>query len=300
MRYISTSIKNLKTIVNTIQNWYDVLQFRSGLKRRITIITRRGDIIEIKNKDDYINYFNGPDFAHLVLDCWKNQYKDRIKVLDNTIEVDGRFFAYKNKTEYYHLLNAILHIFIENEYNIDILGVQGKTVIDIGANIGDTAIYFVSRAALEVIGFEPMPSMFERARENVRLNRLDGSITIFNMAVGKEKGILKLPELAVHSYFCKASSVTGTEGREVPVITLDQIVKTNPGKRLVLKMDIGGSEYEIMQNTSNETLSRFDTMVVECHTPNNGKKTEYKPLVDKFRNAGFKTKIIRDLIYAWK
>jgi len=37
----------------------------------------------------------------------------------------------------------------------DWLDVKGKRVLDVGASIGDTAVYFALRGAREVVAFEP-------------------------------------------------------------------------------------------------------------------------------------------------
>ncbi|MGC9178548.1 MAG: hypothetical protein ACP5G6_09135, partial [Conexivisphaera sp.] len=37
------------------------------------------------------------------------------------------------------------------------LSVEGRRVLDVGASIGDTAIYFSLRGAMEVVAFEPYP-----------------------------------------------------------------------------------------------------------------------------------------------
>ncbi|WP_048054006.1 FkbM family methyltransferase [Thermoplasma volcanium] len=57
---------------------------------------------------------------------------------------------------------------------------EGRKVLDIGANIGDSAIYFALKGAAHVYAFEVVPSTSEICKENVRLNNLDGKITVFN------------------------------------------------------------------------------------------------------------------------
>jgi hypothetical protein len=61
--------------------------------------------------------------------------------------------------------NSILETFVEKQYNW--LDVKGKTVVDVGANIGDTAVYFSKiKHAKQVIAFEPYPYTYKMAREN--------------------------------------------------------------------------------------------------------------------------------------
>ncbi|MEM3256177.1 MAG: FkbM family methyltransferase, partial [Thermoplasmatales archaeon] len=48
------------------------------------------------------------------------------------------------------------------------LKVKDKIVIDIGAFIGDTAIYFAIKGARKVISLEPYPYIFNIARKNLQ------------------------------------------------------------------------------------------------------------------------------------
>jgi hypothetical protein len=58
----------------------------------------------------------------------------------------------------------------EREYPLTygMLDFEGKTVVDIGADIGSSAYYFLSRGARIVICFESEPKLFETLLENAR------------------------------------------------------------------------------------------------------------------------------------
>jgi len=49
---------------------------------------------------------------------------------------------------------------------------DNKIVIDIGASIAESALYFVLRGAKKILCFEPIPKVFAMAKENVELNNL--------------------------------------------------------------------------------------------------------------------------------
>lgn len=55
-------------------------------------------------------------------------------------------------------------VFLSNIYKH--LPVEGKTFVDIGANIGDSSIYFASRGAEKVISIEPFPKNYELAKKH--------------------------------------------------------------------------------------------------------------------------------------
>jgi len=61
-------------------------------------------------------------------------------------------------------------------------------VIDVGAYVGDTAIYFLLRGAKHVYAVEPNPTAIRIAMENVRRLGLEGRVTFINAAVGSRIG----------------------------------------------------------------------------------------------------------------
>jgi hypothetical protein len=67
--------------------------------------------------------------------------------------------------------------------------VKGEVVVDIGAFIGDSAIYFVGKGAEKIVAFEPNPEIIEFARKNVQLNKLDHKIQVRNEAVAASQGV---------------------------------------------------------------------------------------------------------------
>jgi len=92
---------------------------------------------------------------------------------------------YNNKKYYFEksslALRQLQETFLEIPYAR--LDVKGKTVLDIGSNMGDTAIYFMANGASKVYGFDCDPEMVELARKNIKMNNLEDLIKIFEMKV---------------------------------------------------------------------------------------------------------------------
>jgi hypothetical protein len=59
---------------------------------------------------------------------------------------------------------VIQETFSSGVYDIDVVG---RDVVDIGSNIGDTAIYFALKGAKRVIALEPYPSAYQIGRAHV-------------------------------------------------------------------------------------------------------------------------------------
>jgi predicted methyltransferase len=67
---------------------------------------------------------------------------------------------------------TINETFAEGGYEVPevLSGLRGRDVIDVGVNVGDTALYFILNGARRVIAVEPLPSVVKCAEENVRLS----------------------------------------------------------------------------------------------------------------------------------
>jgi len=79
--------------------------------------------------------------------------------------------------EDYDLLNVLLEP-LEEMYGC--VNVNDKIVIDIGAYIGDTALYFIHRGARKVYVFEPVEKFYRYLLRNIARNNLEDRIIAFN------------------------------------------------------------------------------------------------------------------------
>ncbi|AYN75621.1 FkbM family methyltransferase [Saccharolobus solfataricus] len=75
---------------------------------------------------------------------------------------------------------GIFQNFCMKEYDVD---VKNREVVDVGANIGDTPIWFSINGARHVYAFEPLPEIYSLALENIKLNGIEDKINIINAGV---------------------------------------------------------------------------------------------------------------------
>lgn len=165
----------------------------------------------------------------------------------------------------------------------DDLHVFDKTVVDIGSNIGDSSIFFSLRGAKQVIGFEPFPHNYNLSTLNINENNLSQKISI-NLAGCSSKN----ETITIDPQF---DSMAGThlirfsEGVEIPLFTLSEIIKKfQVPENSVLKIDCEGCEYDIINESSIETLKHFSYIKIEYHYG-------YKNLEKKLKSSGFQVKV---------
>ena len=92
-------------------------------------------------------------------------------------------------------------------------------------------------------------------------------------------------------------------GVEVPVYSLNTIVRMFNIQNAVLKADCEGCEYELLKTATDDTLSKFSQIIIEYHYG-------YRELVRRLKEANFKMKysipkytkggMITGLLFAWR
>jgi FkbM family methyltransferase len=175
----------------------------------------------------------------------------------------------------------IIYGFVANDYGK--LPVRGKTVIDIGANIGDTPIYFALHGASKVIGVEPFPKNYELAVENTALNGFSDKIKIILAGCSSKIGeIIIDPDYESN---IESQLKNSSKGKVIPLLTIEEIIKRyDVPNGSILKIDCEGCEYDSILHTPDIALQRFSHIQIEYHLG-------YRDLKEKLEKCGFKTTI---------
>ena len=92
----------------------------------------------------------------------------------------------KENVKFLHIYAPILDVFEFGEYSF--VDVKDRIVVDIGANVGDSSIYFALKGAKKVIAIEPHPKAFEELVSNTKLNGLETIVIPVNAAVASKAG----------------------------------------------------------------------------------------------------------------
>lgn len=178
-------------------------------------------------------------------------------------------------------------------YFDQICGADGFSYINAGANIGAFDIAVASRGISipYAVSIELNPWTFSRLAFNLAVNKLDSIHAINAGLAGRHDTIpFSARESSVTDCIYNESSTSGAPVKHVALETLEEILKSTSltGKHFdLLKLDIEGAEYEVIESLSPELLARFSHIIMELHTPPKGRDpaTIYK----KFSETGFVT-----------
>jgi FkbM family methyltransferase len=173
------------------------------------------------------------------------------------------------------------------------LAEMSGTVVDAGAHLGLFAL-LASAHAEKVFAFEAHPENFAALTANIARNGR-GNIVPRQCAVWSAPGRVQLVE-GPHS---GAGSILAGDGRafDVEAETLDSIV-AETGPVDLLKIDIEGAEFDVLDHASEATLRQISTIVGELHLE--GRLERLSPTVARLRDAGFSVVVRRPPIAHWR
>ncbi|TSA45664.1 FkbM family methyltransferase [bacterium] len=166
----------------------------------------------------------------------------------------------------------------------DVSKIHDSVVVDIGACSGDSPLWFAMNGAKKVYAFEPLTSYFNLCRRNIILNKLENICEAIHAAVGGKTDNDFFSVESSRQILGMGVGINGDCEKDVPVITLGDIVKRFGIKEgAFLKMDCEGYEYDVISNSSTDTLKIFKNIMMEYHYG-------YEKLESKLKEAGFSVK----------
>lgn len=195
---------------------------------------------------------------------------------------------------------VLTETFLEEQYYWLVEELRPDTIaIDVGANMGDSAIYFAMQPDIaKVYAYEPYPNLYEKLKSYTDKSIRKSKIEIFNMAVSKPN--------SDYSFNIKdtiASADTPLmegNGKSIHAVGLDKIINQIDGNSpIIIKMDCEGGEFVILNKGLD--LSKVYRMQIEVHEKL-GNITSLEAILNDY---GFKTKTGKEAtdmlwLYAWK
>jgi FkbM family methyltransferase len=139
------------------------------------------------------------------------------------------------------------------------------TCLDVGANIGcvTTLLSRLVGPSGRVFGFEPVPHLFQRLKENIALNAFDRVASLYQMALSRETGQATIKAAWEDCDNQGMASLRNTDhphltrALEIRTITLDQFVREKHLDRIdLIKMDVQGAEPWVIEGGAS-TLRRL-------------------------------------------
>lgn len=167
-------------------------------------------------------------------------------------------------------IRVFKQIFVDNEYDSLNLPETAKTIIDLGANIGLSALFFIKKfPTSRIVAVEPDAVNFSIMEKN--LEKFSKSISFLQAAIWPTDGEVSLVEedddhasLGAWGYRTEASN--GNSGLSVKAVTIPTIMKQyNMDFVDILKVDIEGAEYELFEKNYEDWIDKVGLIIIETH-----------------------------------
>ena len=156
-------------------------------------------------------------------------------------------------------------IFLFDEYDFDFPSFinQPKVIVDAGANIGLSAIFFANKFPnAKIIALEPEPKNIEQFKLNTQNYP---NIKLVEAALWKTSGWIEIVDKGLGEAGFMVKEVPEKSSKSIKSISLDKLIQEFDIQVIdFLKIDIEGSEKEVFEN-ANLWLKNVKSFSVELH-----------------------------------
>lgn len=158
------------------------------------------------------------------------------------------------------------HVFVDKEYELGSTVKDPKFIIDAGANIGCTSVYFANKYPnAKIVAVEPEQSNFELLVKNCKPYP---NITPIQAAVWKNKAILRIenPNADNWSFRVEETEDEKWTGISIPALTILDLMLLEEHETIdILKIDIESGEKEVFESGYEKWLPKVNVLITELH-----------------------------------
>lgn len=154
-------------------------------------------------------------------------------------------------------------IFIRQEYAMDWMK-PPAFIIDAGANVGYSAVFFANRwPQAQILAIEPESSNFEMLEYNTRDY---SNIVRLQAGLSNRDGWLSVNDVGLEHWGFMTTAVASDHAGAVPAITISTILSEVGVKDIgLLKIDIEGAEKEVFTDHYEDWLPHVNVLTIELH-----------------------------------
>lgn len=161
-------------------------------------------------------------------------------------------------------IRVFKQIFLDEVYHFIPGGFDPKVIVDAGANVGYSALWFSSKfPQAQVLAIEPELENFNLLVKNTAE---EDRIVPLNMALWHEKTTLEIENPSADSWAFRVSGVSSTSENSVATLTITSLMEDFKLEKIdLLKIDIEGAEFELFQNGAERWLPFVNMIMIETH-----------------------------------
>ncbi len=174
---------------------------------------------------------------------------------------------------------------------------EGMTIVDLGANIGYLSLLMsdMIEGKGNIYSIEPDPENYDILCYNVQqLNNLENIISCYPLAISDINGCIKFYPGKASNLGSISKSKNSKRSIDVKTMTLNEFFKDKEKLPDLIKMDIEGSEVEVLRGAFDlfENNKKECKIAMEVHPTYYTKERSLEKELKKYLNIGFKTKYV--------
>lgn len=156
-----------------------------------------------------------------------------------------------------------------HNHTVDLFGGRITSLLDLGANIGLTSVWFaLTYPEITIDAYEPNPELFPLLKKNLSSFP---KVRVFEEAITGTEGHVSFNK-SKYSLESSIFEARDSESVSVTATTLDQAIKRIGGSVDLLKIDIEGAEFDAF--TTSTLLPQVRAITGEAHTEQSGHTEE--------------------------
>jgi FkbM family methyltransferase len=154
-------------------------------------------------------------------------------------------------------------VFVEREYDFP-LSIEPKLIIDGGANVGCTTLWFAEKfPQAKIIAIEPEESNFKVLQENIKQL---SNVNAIRAGIWDKNVDLQAKDIGLGNWAFEIMEAKENEKNKFPSLTIDKILADSGFAEIdILKLDIEGAEKEIFSAGYEAWLGRVKVLIIELH-----------------------------------
>lgn len=283
-KYEAHNLKKFSIDYKQIANKENILKLFNGLddnsKSIITKILKRIELVEKVNYQP-IDLYTAKEkvvINNIKKDFWQN-----------ILKIDDHTYSYKH-----YLLpknDFEIDVFYE-KYGLNLVNKSkfcNKDIIDGGAYIGDSALFFQEFTNSQVYAFEPEKENYQLLKQTIELNQASRIIPL-QMGLSSDGNEYKLiSDGLASSIVLNTNKVQEIEN--IRTISLDKFVENNNLSVGLIKLDVEGFEQQVLHGAKKTIQTQRPTLLISIYH-NADDFFNIKPWIENL-NLGYKFKIFK-------
>lgn len=168
-------------------------------------------------------------------------------------------------------------------------------IVDIGANVGVSALVLSQIPQSHVTCYEPDPENCTLLRRNLEQNNVT-NVQVFEAAVADFNGTLKFQTCteSVGGHILRADSGTDAHTRIVTAVNLDRVLEQCGSHEVdLIKCDCEGGEYALIEQMTLEHAGRVRNLSIEIHDLD--RMRNLQTISNKLTMLGYNLSVIPDM-----